>query len=146
MKVNKHSLIYNLFIGEYNTSAALGYNSYKEELEKYIARVQSKILTLLLMGIFCNMNWLTTGIAKQVFTAISICVIGMFIMTIISIMNDLSYFRSKIRREKFNDFAVDESIVKLCKKMDRLPQTYYSGLMYQEQAISRWCYPNSDRQ
>lgn len=92
------------------------------------------------------MNWLATGITKQIFTAISICVIGMFIMTIISIMNDLSYFRSKTRRKKFNDFAVDESIVKLCKKMDRLPQTYYSGLMYQEQAISRWCYPNSDRQ
>lgn len=146
MKVNKHSLIYNLFMGEYNTSAALGYNSYKEELEKYIARVQSRILTLLLIGIFCNMNWLATGIVKQIFTAISICVISMFIITIILVMNNLLYFQSKVRREKLNDFAVDESIVKLCRKMDRLPQTYYSGLMYQEQAISRWCYPNSDRQ
>lgn len=126
---HSNSFLYRIFIDHFNM-VGVGYNSLKNELENYIAKQQTRIFISSLCLLVSNFYWLTTGPVKILFTLINISCLVMFIHTIVCVIIDYKYFVSKKRRQLYKISLVDEDIIKLCVKLDKLPQTYYSGLQF----------------
>ena len=123
-------ILSRLFLRKYN-ERAVNYKTYWKEIEKYTAIQQTKLTVSSIILIICNFNMLAVGIAHIIFTCLDVLAAGAFLCFLFGFLNDLIYFKSDKRRAKYRDTLVSPEIIVLCRKLDKLPKYYYSGLFFE---------------